>query len=125
MATVLVVDDTDVVRKAMATLLEHVGHSAVCATDGADALKRIQAGERPDLVLLDLAMPRMDGLEALAALRARPEMRNVPVVIVTSQDDSCLETEAIRRGATAYWVKSHFSWDHFCNRLDPYLPKPC
>jgi CheY-like chemotaxis protein len=125
MATVLVVDDTDVVRRAMATLLEHDGHSAVCATDGLDALKHIQAGERPDLVLLDLTMPTMDGLEALAALRARPETRNVPVVIVTSQDDSSLKTEAIRRGATDYWVKSHFSWDHFCNRLDPYLPKAC
>jgi CheY-like chemotaxis protein len=65
----------------------------------------------------------MDGLQALSALRARPETRNVPVVVVTSQDDSQLKTEAIRRGATAYWVKSHFSWDHLCNRLDPYLPK--
>jgi CheY-like chemotaxis protein len=123
MATVLVVDDTDVVRRAVATLLEHDGHSAVCATNGLEALNRIKEGEKPDLVLLDLAMPQMGGLEALERLRATPETRDIPVVVVTSQDDSRMKKEAIRRGATAYWVKSHFSWDHFCNRLDPYLPR--
>ena len=105
----------------MTTLLRHSGHEAVCAADGLDALNHVRNGNSPDLVLLDLAMPRMDGMEALAALRSIPRTRHTPIVVFSSQADSRTQAEAIRRGATAYWVKSQLTWDRLRNELDAYL----
>jgi len=117
----MIVDDTEVVRRAMAALLRHDGHRTVCAANGVEALSRIHEGTRPDLVLLDVEMPEMDGLTALQRLRHEPRTSHTPVVMMTSRTDRETETEAIRRGADGYLKKSLLSWDEVHNRLAPYL----
>ncbi len=81
---VLVVEDDDDVREALLLLLDNEGVHAVGATDGLDALGRIEAGFRPSLILLDLMMPVMDGEKFLRARKANPALASIPVVVVSA-----------------------------------------
>ncbi|MEO7659115.1 MAG: response regulator, partial [Pyrinomonadaceae bacterium] len=78
--TILVVDDSPTVRKLISGKLEKSGHNVVCAVDGVDALEKIKNG-MPDLVLLDIAMPKMDGYEVCKEIRANPAGKELPVVM--------------------------------------------
>ncbi len=89
MPRVLVVDDSQLVRELVRTLLERAGHEVVEAVDGADGLRRLYA-ERPDLVVLDVSMPDVDGWEALKRLR---ELSDVPVLMFSAFGG---ETERVR-----------------------------
>ena len=80
--TILVVDDVTDVRDMYAWYFEYVGANVLKAQDGAAALEAIHA-HAPDVILLDLAMPRMSGEEMLAALRRDPKTRDIPVVVLT------------------------------------------
>ena len=82
---ILVVDDDPALRELLRRTLEREGYAVVEAADGRSALARIE--ERvPGLILLDLMMPHMNGFELLTELRARPEWRGIPVVVVTAKD---------------------------------------
>ena len=83
MARVLVVDDDDDIRDALSVILEADGHEVLQAVDGLQALLLI-ADKRPDAMVLDIRMPRLDGIEVLRALRAVPPTRDLPVVVVTA-----------------------------------------
>ena len=74
------------------------------ATDGVEALERI-ASAMPDIVLLDLEMPRLDGFEVLARLRADPLTRELPVIVVTGREDVAAIDRAFQAGATSFLVK--------------------
>ncbi len=103
MATILVVDDTLLHRRIAGALLERQdGIDVRYAEDGREALDAVTAS-RPDLVLTDLVMPRMDGLELVDAIRARfPEL---PVVLMTAHGSEEIAAEALRRGAASYVPK--------------------
>lgn len=124
MATVMIVDDMEVVRLAISALLKYEGHQTLCAANGAEAIKRVQEGDRPDLVLMDIAMPEMDGLTALDRLRHQPSTQYTPVVMMSSQSEGETVDQAMRLGATEYLLKSELSWDEVRRRLEPYLHAP-
>ncbi|MDP6822424.1 MAG: response regulator [Dehalococcoidia bacterium] len=84
MARILVVDDSEDVRLALMTLLEDIGHNVYEAEDGSEVTAMVLSGS-PDLVLLDVAMPRMDGFEALKRLKADDATSDVPVIMVTAK----------------------------------------
>jgi CheY-like chemotaxis protein len=86
MAHVLVVDDDATIRALVAEALDLEGHSAEGAATGEEALGKVR-GRKPDLVLLDLAMPDMDGAEFVQACRADPEYADVPIVLMTAACD--------------------------------------
>jgi signal transduction histidine kinase/CheY-like chemotaxis protein/HAMP domain-containing protein len=81
----LMVDDDDLERRQMRTALEQQGWTVTEASDGRDALARLNEG-RPDLIILDLMMPEMDGFEFLEEMRRKDEWRGIPVVVVTARD---------------------------------------
>jgi len=83
---ILVVDDNWDIRQTLAELLRDEGHTVLTATDGFDALQKLGQLSRPCLVLLDLMMPRMSGLEFLAHLATRPDSREVHVVVMSAHD---------------------------------------
>ncbi|MFT5322650.1 MAG: chemosensory pili system protein ChpA (sensor histidine kinase/response regulator) [Planctomycetaceae bacterium] len=84
--TVMIVDDSVSVRRVMSNLIRSAGWSLIEAKDGVDALEVLQSSARkPDLFLLDIEMPRMDGYELLSSLRSHDAYRNIPVVMVTSR----------------------------------------
>jgi len=88
----------------MADLFEENGWNVTTAGNGVDALK-CAATEKPDLIILDLAMPRMDGLEAVRRLRKAKATRHVPIIMVTSWDDPESVAMAGKFGVDQYVVK--------------------
>lgn len=109
MPTVLVVDDSEVDRRLVGGLLERHGScSVIYAHDGKDALQRF-ATSIPDLVLTDLQMPEMDGLELVAAIKG--DFPLTPVVLMTAQGSEDIASEALRRGAASYVPKKKLAED--------------
>jgi DNA-binding NtrC family response regulator len=103
MATILIVDDDAAMREGLAETLGDLGHRAIEAPDG-DVALAIAARERLDAVLLDLRIPRMDGLEILRQLRSRPD-RAPPVAILTAYASAANTIEAMRLGAFDHLTK--------------------
>jgi len=98
---ILIVDDSPEVREVIAVVLRRGGHETVTAEDGAEAL-RVFAAQRPDLVILDLHMPGMDGWETLERLR---EITDRPVIMLTAASDERARVHGLMRGADDYLVK--------------------
>lgn len=94
---VLVVDDHRDNRIILSRMIELAGHHASFAVDGSDALTRIRSGPAPDLVLMDLAMPRLDGWETTRALKRDPSTRRIPIIAVTGH----VTTDEIQRALAA------------------------
>jgi len=103
-ATVLVVDDEERNIKLLETLLHAEGHATLAARNGRDALA-IAAAENPDLILLDVMMPDLDGFETVALLKANPQTRPVPVIMVTALDDRESKLRALEAGAEEFLSK--------------------
>jgi HD-like signal output (HDOD) protein/CheY-like chemotaxis protein len=108
MATILVVDDMAIVRDPLAAILKLAGHSALIAANGQEALGILES-KQVDLVLLDLAMPVMDGITFLERLRAHPQKARTPVILLTAITDKGRIVEAARRGVQDCLLKSQFS----------------
>jgi diguanylate cyclase (GGDEF)-like protein len=103
-ARIVVADDSLVVRTLLRRQLEEHGHTVLEAVDGEDALRVVRA-EKPDIVLLDVEMPKLDGHRVLAALRADPELADTPVVFLTGRTTTEDVVEGLRLGAHDYLRK--------------------
>jgi putative two-component system response regulator len=101
---VLVADDTESVRALFRKLLAAEGHDVIAVSDGAEALAAIEK-QHPDIVLLDVQMPRLDGLEVCRRLKADPATRLTPVVLVTGQSDMSDRIKGIEAGADEFLTK--------------------
>jgi chemosensory pili system protein ChpA (sensor histidine kinase/response regulator) len=105
---VLVVDDSPSVRRVLANLIKNAGWTPHTAKDGLEALEMIHAAAvRPDVVLLDIEMPRMDGYEFAATLRNMVAHRTTPIVMLTSRAGEKHRKRAFEVGATEYMVKPY------------------
>jgi two-component system chemotaxis sensor kinase CheA len=105
---VLVVDDQFTVRELQRSILRASGYRVEVACDGREALDALRAPGDFDIVVTDLQMPEMDGLELLAAIRADPDRSSLPVVIVTSRGSEEDRRRGAEAGADAYIVKDEF-----------------
>jgi CheY-like chemotaxis protein len=101
---VLVVDDDDVIRQLISVNLELEGFEVHTAVDGQDCLDRVK-DVRPTVVTLDIMMPRMDGWEAAARLRADPETANIKVVLLSARAQEADLRRGDRIGVDAYLTK--------------------
>lgn len=102
--TILVVDDTQTVRLFEQKLLEEAGHRVLLATNGREGLYKAQQ-KRPDLVLLDIHMPHMNGVECCRRLKGSAETNRIKVIMVTSSDDMGQVRQAFDAGCDAYITK--------------------
>jgi CheY-like chemotaxis protein len=98
-ARILVVDDSPTIRKVVKSILETRAYEAVLAEDGQDALEML-GHEKVDLVLLDFVMPRMNGYQFCRELRAHPELKNLPVVLMSAKGDKIRGQFVPQTGAT-------------------------
>jgi two-component system chemotaxis sensor kinase CheA len=105
---ILVVDDQFTVRELQRSILGAAGYIVETACDGREALDTLRGGGQFELVVTDLQMPRMDGLELLTAIRASGEHAQLPVVVVTSQGTPEDRARGAQAGADAYVVKDEF-----------------
>lgn len=106
MIAVLLVDDQALVRAGLRALIEHADDLTVTAesADGREALAAARA-RRPDVILMDLQMPVMGGVEATRAVRADPLLADVPVLVLTTFDDDEDVVDAVQAGASGYLLK--------------------
>ncbi|MFN0120610.1 MAG: response regulator, partial [Blastocatellia bacterium] len=105
---VMIVDDSAGVRRTASGLVTSHGWTPVEARDGLEALETLnQAPVPPDIILLDVEMPRMDGYELLVTLQASPVWREIPVIMVTSRSGERHQQKAIELGAAEYLVKPY------------------
>jgi CheY-like chemotaxis protein len=102
MARILFVDDAESVRDAFGSLLRSHGHEVILASDGADAIKLIREGESYDLIISDLDMPEVNGLDFLKLMKGNPDTAKVPFILHTGNvspvlADICREAGGIYR----------------------------
>ena len=124
---ILVVDDSAAIRKILTRVLRQTGMAIQTiheAGDGQEALA-VMAQHRIDLVLSDINMPKMDGLQLLASLKASAKWHNIPVVMITTEGGETKVAEAVRLGAAGY-VRKPFTADQIKEKLvgilEPALP---
>jgi len=101
--TILAVDDSATVRQMVSFTLRDAGYEVVEATDGKDALGKL--GKLPSMVITDLNMPTLDGIGLIKQLRAHPQAKYTPVVVLTTESQAEKKQEARAAGATAWIVK--------------------
>jgi two-component system response regulator AtoC len=102
--TILVADDEQHLRESLAELFAAQGHSVLQAADGTEVMALLR-DHQPDTIFLDLKMPKLDGLSTLKALKQDPELRRVPVVIITAFGGSEQTIEGMKAGAYDYITK--------------------
>ena len=103
-ATILAVDDSNTVRKMIESVLRSQHYAVVTAADGLEALESLERSPC-DLVVLDINMPRMDGLSLLKAIRERAEWSKLPVLMLTTEGQESDRDTALAMGATDYLTK--------------------
>ncbi|HTO70343.1 MAG TPA: response regulator [Myxococcota bacterium] len=102
---VLVVDDSAIMRKVIEQILEMLGHEAVPAANGVEAFDRLKEHDDVQLILLDWNMPEMNGIEFLRAVKDRPGLSKIPVIMLTTESERRKMIEAIEAGAKHYLTK--------------------
>ena len=123
MTRILVVDDEASARNALTRLLRHEGYDVVGAGNGREALDFLGTGSA-DLILLDLMMPEIDGLELLEILHEHPQWRALPVVVLTAMSDIHTVRRADQLGAKEYMVKASFSLADMLGHVRRYTGGP-
>jgi len=106
MATILTVDDSPSIRQMIKVVLGPAGHTVIEAGDGAQGLEKAKAS-RPALIITDLNMPVMNGIELIKALRALPAMTGLPIVFLTTESNDAIKQQAKAAGATG-WITKPF-----------------
>jgi len=104
MARVLIIDDSPTETYKLTSMLEKSGHVVLTADNGEAGIALAQQ-ERPDLVLMDIVMPGLNGFQATRQLSRLPETSHIPVIIVTTKDQETDRVWGMRQGAKAYLTK--------------------
>jgi DNA-binding response OmpR family regulator len=117
---ILLVEDDRFLRKAAEAALSRSGFTVLTATDGEEALRMARA-EVPDLVLLDLIMPKMQGFEVLRALKQEPATAAMPVVVLSNLGQDADVRQAREAGAAAYLVKANLALGELVRRVQEIL----
>ena len=121
-AKILVVEDEEILLTALKEELLQGGYEVEGALDGVEGLEKVKAFH-PNLILLDLLMPKMDGMEMLQKLKADAEMRDVPVVILTNLSDYERISEALSLGAMDYLVKANYKLEDLLDKVRTILAR--
>lgn len=104
MATILIIEDNAANMKLAVMLLRHAGHTPLCAMDAETGLTMARA-DRPDLILMDIQLPGMDGLTATALLKQAPATASIPVIALTAMAMSADRAKSLQAGCDGYIAK--------------------
>ena len=120
-ATVLVVDDALTVRKVVSRLLEQKGYNVLTAKQGIEAMETITA-IKPEIILTDLEMPKMNGFELIKTIRNNPDTTHIPIIVITSRTAEKHHKMATQLGANGFMGKP-YNEDELLNAISQCLPK--
>ena len=116
MKKILFIEDESALQKAVTGILADEGYNVLSALDGAIGLALIKK-EKPDLVLLDLVLPKMDGFEVLTEVRKDPSVKSTPVIILSNLERMTDVQRALELGATTYLVKTNYRLDEVVKKI--------
>lgn len=116
MKTILFIEDEAAIQKTLGEALRKRGYEVKSAIDGEAGL-RLAKSENPDLVLLDLILPKMHGLEVLEKLRQDDKTKDLPVIILTNLENIGEVERAIELGSTTYLVKTNYSLEEVIDKV--------
>jgi len=119
MKKILIADDRSEVVELVKVTLEGEGYRTIDASDGREALEKIRK-EKPDLILLDIVMPKMNGFEVLSRVKKDPKTKEIPIVMLTAQGQKVDQEKGRRLGARDYITKP-FSLSHLLNKIEEIL----
>ena len=119
---VLIVEDEEIILTALSEELKQEGFDVAGAKDGVEGVEKA-ASEKPDLILLDLVMPRLDGIGALRQMKANPETKDIPVVILTNLSDYDKVSDALSLGAMDYLVKANYRLEELVTKIKTVLER--
>ncbi|MDD2758604.1 MAG: response regulator [Patescibacteria group bacterium] len=113
---ILVVEDDNILAKAIFEALRRAnGFKVELAVDGEEALKKMKANV-PDLILLDLVLPKRTGEDVLAAMKQDEKIKDIPVLVMTVKQDKASISRCISLGARGYLIKSHYTLEEIVNK---------
>jgi PleD family two-component response regulator len=118
---VLIVDDNADQGRPLALILKHSGYDAGFVTSGEAAMSQIH-DDPPQLMILDLMMPGMSGLDVLKLIREDPRTARLPVIIYSAVSDEKMIDLARRQGANDFWIKVGMRVEEICHRVSSYFP---
>lgn len=101
----MLVDDSSTNNLLYESIFESEGYDVIVCDSGRTALKKLAQKERPNIILLDLMMPGVDGFDVLGKIKENPEIKDIPVIILTAKVDSESEAKAFELGAVDYIIK--------------------
>jgi CheY-like chemotaxis protein len=122
-ARILLVEDDRILRKAGEVTLTKRGYVVVLAVDGEEALVKARE-HKPDLILLDVIMPKLDGFEVLTRLKDDSATRDIPVIMLSNLSEASDIRKAADRGARAYLVKSSIRPEQLAEKVAETLARP-
>ena len=116
MKKILFIEDESALQKSIGDVLEQAGYEVISALDGELGL-RLAKTEKPDLILLDLILPKMRGFEVLEQLKGDLATKEIPVIILTNLENMEDVNQALELGATTYLVKTHYTLDEVVGKI--------
>lgn len=119
---ILAVEDEEILLTALSEELKQEGFDVVGAKDGIEGVEKA-VSEKPDLILLDLVMPRLDGIGALKQIKENPVTKDIPVVILTNLSDYDKVSDALSLGAMDYLVKANYRLEELINKIKSVLER--
>ena len=114
--TILIVEDEADLRDALATTLKYEGYNVITAGDGEEGIKKALI-EKPNLMLLDIVMPKKDGLEVLKTLKGDDRAKDIKIIVMTVLDDLDKIAEVVESGGDEYIVKTDITLDGIIKKV--------
>ncbi len=119
-AKILIIEDDYFIRELYERQLKKRGYDVISAADGAEGL--VKAAEvAPQLILLDIMLPKLNGLDLLGTLKAKPETRDIPVVLLTNLGQESVIKEGFKLGAKGYLIKSAYTPEQIMTEVESFL----
>lgn len=116
MKKILFIEDESALQKTFRDILKQEGYQLLSALDGEEGLKMVKS-QKPDLVLLDLILPKLHGFEVLKKIKQDPETKDIPIIILTNLEDAADIQKALDLGATTYLVKASYTLDEVVSKI--------
>lgn len=113
---ILFIEDESALQRALSDAVRLNGYTVLQALNGDDGL-RMAKSEHPDLILLDLVLPQKDGFEVLSTIHDDPELKNIPVIVLTNLESPEEVEKALSLGARTYLVKAHYSLEEVLTKI--------
>ena len=118
--TILIVEDDKYLSKAYAIKIKNAGFDILMTDNGSDGLS-VAKDKKPDLIVLDLLLPRIDGFEFLKRIKADQELKNIPVITISVLGQKTDQEKALSLGAEAYFIKTDYKLEEIIEKIKGYI----